>query len=87
MSLAGVITAATAAPAAAIRRVSEIGSLAPGSAADLTGFELRTGGWLLPDGAGQSEVVDTLVVPRLVVRAGRVHRLEPVEPVIRGAVP
>ena len=87
MSLAGVITAATAAPAAAIRRASEIGSLAPGSAADLTGFELRTGGWLLPDGAGQSEVVDTLVVPRLVVRAGRVHRLEPVEPVIRGAVP
>jgi len=84
MSLAGVIAAATAAPAAAIRRASEIGSLAPGSAADLTGFELRTGGWLLPDGAGQSEVVDTLVVPRLVVRAGRVHRLEPV---IRGAVP
>ena len=68
----------------------EIGSLAPGSAADLTGFELRAGGWLLPDGAGQSEVVETLVVPRLVVRAGQVHRLdpaEPVEPVVRGAVP
>ena len=90
MSLPGVITAATAAPAAAIRRGGDIGSLAPGSAADLTGFELRTGGWLLPDGAGQSEVVETLVVPRLVVRAGQVHRLdpvEPVEPVIRGAVP
>jgi len=85
MSLAEVITAATAAPAAAIRRGGEIGSLAPGSAADLTGFELRTGGWLLPDGAGQSEVVETLVVPRLVVRAGRVHRLEPVEPVIPGS--
>jgi dihydroorotase len=80
MSLTEVITAATAAPAAAIRRGSEIGSLAPGSVADLTGFELRTGGWLLPDGAGQSEVVETLVVPRLVVRAGRVHQLEPVIP-------
>jgi len=87
MNLAEVITAATAAPAAAIRRGSEIGSLAPGSGADLTGFELRAGGWLLPDGAGQSEVVETLIIPRLVVRAGQVHRLEPVEPVIRGAVP
>jgi len=80
MSLAEVITAATAAPAAAIRRGGQIGSLAPGSAADLTGFELRTGGWLLPDGAGQSEVVETLVIPRLVVRAGQVHRIDPVIP-------
>jgi len=85
MSLAEVITAATAAPAAAIRRGGEIGSLAPGSVADLTGFELRSGGWLLPDGAGENEVVETLVVPRLVVRAGQVHRLEPVEPVISGS--
>jgi dihydroorotase len=84
MSLAGVITATTAAPAAAIRRGGEIGSLAPGRGADLTGFELRAGEWLLPDGAGRSEVVPTLVVPRLVVRAGRVHRLEPVVPVIPG---
>jgi dihydroorotase len=81
MSLAAVITAATAAPAAALRRGGEFGSLAPGSVADLTGFELRTGGWLLHDGAGRSEEVETLIVPRLVVRAGRVHRLEPV---IRG---
>ena len=78
------LAGAGAAPAAAIRRGGEIGTLAPGSVADLTGFELRAGGWLLPDGAGQSEVVETLVIPRLVVRAGRVHRLEPV---IRGAVP
>jgi dihydroorotase len=85
MSLAEVITAATAAPAAAIRRGGEIGSLAPGAVADLTGFELRGGGWLLPDGAGENEVVETLVVPRLVVRAGQVHRLEPVEPVISGS--
>jgi dihydroorotase len=87
MSLAEVITAATAAPAAAIRRGGEIGSLAPGSVADLTGFELRTGEWLLPDGAGRSEVVQTLIIPRLVVRAGQVLRLEPVEPVIRGEAP
>ena len=31
-----------------------------------------------PDGAGDTEAVDTLIVPRLVVRAGTVHRLETV---------
>jgi dihydroorotase len=84
MSLAAVIAATTAAPAAAIRRVGEIGSLAPGSGADLTGLELRTGEWVLPDGTGHSEVVQTLVVPRLVVRAGQIHRLDPAIP---GTVP
>ena len=80
MSLAEVIRSATAAPAAAIRRASEIGSLAPGCEADLTGFELRIGEWALPDGAGATEVVETLVVPRLVVRAGHAYRLDPVIP-------
>ena len=85
MSLAEVVAATTTAPAAAIRRSGEVGTLARGRTADLTGFELRTGEWLLPDGAGENEVVETLVVPRLVVRAGQVHRLEPVEPVISGS--
>jgi dihydroorotase len=80
MSLAEVVTATTAAPAAAIRRSSEAGALAPGTGADLTGFELRAGEWALPDGTGKSEVVETLLVPRLVVRAGQVHRLGPVTP-------
>lgn len=80
MSLAEVTRSATAAPAAAIRRVGEIGSLAPGCEADLTGFELRTGEWALPDGAGATEVVQTLMIPRLVVRAGQVRLLDPVIP-------
>ncbi len=50
MSLTEVVAAATSRPAAAIRRSEEIGSLAPGAGADLTGFELRTGAWRLPDG-------------------------------------
>ncbi len=79
MSLTEVVRAATTAPAAAIRR-DKLGSLAPGSEADLAGFELRTGGWVLPDGAGGSETVAALVVPRLVVRAGQAHRLDPVTP-------
>ena len=80
MSLAGVVTATTAAPAAAIRRSAEVGTLAPGATADLTGFELRAGEWMLPDGAGDSEPVGTLIVPRLVVRAGTAHRLDAVIP-------
>jgi len=78
MSLAEVVAATTTAPAAAIRRSGEVGTLAPGSTADLTGFELRAGEWLLPDGAGDTEPVETLIVPRLAVRAGTVHRLETV---------
>jgi dihydroorotase len=84
MSLADVVAATTAAPAAAIRRHGEVGTLAPGAIADLTGLELRAGEWVLPDGAGDSEVVETLIVPRLVVRAGTAHRLEAVIP---GPVP
>jgi dihydroorotase len=84
MSLAEVIRAATSTPAAAIRRAGEVGSLAPGSGADLTGFELRTGEWPLPDGAGETEVVEKLIIPRLVIRAGRAYRLAPVSP---GPVP
>jgi len=76
MSLAEVVAATTAAPAAAIRRSGEVGTLAPGCAADLTGVELRAGEWMLPDGAGDSEAVATLIVPRLVVRAGAAHPLD-----------
>jgi dihydroorotase len=80
MRLADVVTATTAAPAAAIRRSAEVGTLAPGVTADVTGFELRAGEWMLPDGAGDSELVETLIVPRLVVRAGTAHRLDAVIP-------
>jgi dihydroorotase len=80
MSLAEVIRSATTAPAAAIRRADEIGALGPGCEADLTGFELRTGGWALPDGTGATEVVQALMIPRLAVRAGQAHRLDPIIP-------
>jgi dihydroorotase len=76
MSLPEVIRATTATPAAAIGRDGSLGSLAPGSVADLTGLEIRSGEWELPDGAGGSETVGTLLVPRLVVRAGQAHLLD-----------
>jgi dihydroorotase len=80
MSLTEVVAAATTAPAAAIWRSAEVGAVASGRIADLTGFELRAGEWLLPDGAGDTEAVGTLIIPRLVVRAGTAHRLDTVIP-------
>ncbi len=76
MELADVIRATTAAPAAAVRREGRIGALAPGREADLTVFELRDGHWALPDAAGATEVVERLLVPRLVIRAGEVRELD-----------
>jgi dihydroorotase len=77
MELPDVIRATTVTPAEAARRQDRIGALVPGREADLTGFELRTGHWALPDAAGATEVVERLLVPRLVVRAGEVRRLDP----------
>jgi dihydroorotase len=76
MELPDVIQATTATPAQAVRRQDSLGALAPGREADLVAFELRTGHWPLPDAAGATEVVERLLVPRLVVRAGEVRRLD-----------
>ena len=77
MDLPDVIRATTATPARRPRRAHRIGALAPGREADLTGFELRTGHWALPDAAGATETVERLLVPRLVVRAGHGPRPRP----------
>ncbi len=75
MALAGVVRATTATPAVAVRRSDRLGTLQPGRPADLTIFELRTGRWPIPDAAGATEVVERLLIPRVVVRAGEVRRL------------
>jgi dihydroorotase len=77
MGLPDVIRSTTTTPAAAVRRGGSLGALAPGREADLTVLQLAAGAWRLPDAAGQSEVVERLLVPRFAVRAGRVHRLGP----------
>ncbi len=77
MELQDVVRATTATPAQAVGRHGSIGALAPGREADLTAFELRSGHWALPDAAGATEVVEQLLVPRLVIRAGEVQRLDP----------
>jgi len=77
MSLHDVIRAATTTPASAIGKASEAGALTPGSHADLSVLELRTGHWALPDAAGETEVVERLLVPRMVIRAGQVVEIRP----------
>jgi dihydroorotase len=76
MELPDVIRATTATPAQAVRRQDSLGALLPGREADLVAFELRSGHWALPDAAGATEVVERLLVPRLVVRAGEVRRVD-----------
>jgi dihydroorotase len=77
MELDDVIKATTLTPARAIGKAASIGAIAAGREADLSVLELRTGHWALPDAAGQTEVVERLLVPRAVIRAGRVRAIEP----------
>jgi dihydroorotase len=86
MDLTEVIRATTTTPASAAGRAGSLGTLAPGKEADVTVLELVEGDWPLPDAAGETEVVGRLLVPRLAVRAGRVHRLGP-PPALPGAWP
>lgn len=80
MPLEDVVKATTTTPAAAVRRSHVFGSFQPGQEADVSGFEVRSGEWALTDGAGQTEVVGTLLVPRLVLRAGEPRWLEGTTP-------
>lgn len=76
MELADVVRATTSAPAVALRRGDTIGAIAAGRDADLTAFELLFGHWSLPDASGETEIVERILVPRIVVRAGEAHRLD-----------
>ena len=85
MGLDDLIRAATSTPARAIGRAASIGALRPGRDADLSVFELRTGHWALPDAAGDIEVIERLLVPRLVVRGGQVRDVRPPAAGLRAA--
>jgi len=75
MELGEVIRAATSTPALAVRRAHTIGALAPGQPADVSLLELRSGHWSLPDAAGETEVVERLLVPRMVIASGLVREI------------
>lgn len=80
MTLDEVIRASTSTPARAIGRQGGIGSMAVGASADLSILELRTGHWDLPDAAGHTEVVERLLVPKIVIRAGHADAIEAPDP-------
>jgi dihydroorotase len=75
MELGEVIRAATLTPALAVRRGGSIGALAPGQPADISVMELRAGHWPLPDAAGETEVVEQLLIPRMVIASGLVREI------------
>ena len=70
MTLPEVVRATTVAPAVAVRRADEFGSLATGRGADITVLELVHGARALVDGEAVSETATSWLEPRLVVRAG-----------------
>jgi dihydroorotase len=70
LPLPDVIRAATAAPAAAMRR-SDIGTLAPGAAGDAVLLETRKGPVVYVDAIGGEMKADRRLVPRGVVLGGR----------------
>jgi dihydroorotase len=76
MPLGDVIRASTSTPALAVGRKDGMGSMAIGASADLSILELRTGNWALPDAAGHTEVVERLLVPKMVIKAGRPEAIE-----------
>jgi dihydroorotase len=77
MELDDVIKATTSTPASAIGKAASLGAIAAGRVADLSVLELKTGNWALPDAAGRTEVVERLLVPRAVIRAGQFRAIEP----------
>ena len=71
MPLADVVAAATAAPARAIGRSGEIGTLRVGASGDAAVFALESGSFAYHDTDGNSFEGGTRWTPRFTVRAGR----------------
>ena len=72
MPLGDVVRAATAAPAGAIARSGDLGSLAPGGAGDAAVFTVAEGRFPYQDADGHTLEGSRRWTPRLTVRAGRV---------------
>ena len=71
MPLAEVVRRVTVNPAA-ILRDPDIGSLTPGTLADITVLDRVAGDWSMRDGRGESLLVGERLIPRLVVKSGRI---------------
>ncbi|MDE3257755.1 MAG: amidohydrolase/deacetylase family metallohydrolase [Gemmatimonadota bacterium] len=74
MELPEVVYQTTAAPAAAIGRDDELGTLKVGTVADLAAFELRDGAFEFRDVGDNQEVGSRMITPVLTVRKGILYR-------------
>ena len=72
MPLEDVILKSTWAPANAIHREKDLGTLRPGTVADLFAFDLQEGSFEFEDTHSRIEVGSRMIKPELVVRAGAV---------------
>lgn len=72
MDLLEVVRACTATPARIIGMAGEIGTLAPGSCADVAVFKLAESAVKFKDSLGETETGHGLLIPQLTIRAGRV---------------
>ena len=77
LSLDEVIAMATTAPAAALGRGAQLGTLAVGADADITVLRLEEGRFDLTDSAGTTRAARQRLVPAAVIRAGRQQPIEP----------
>jgi dihydroorotase len=74
MNLEKVIEATTTRPAAVLNRVSELGTLKPGSEADVLVFRLHPAKIVLTDSYGKSELAEKTIMPISVLRHGEIVR-------------
>jgi dihydroorotase len=72
-----VLRRVTTTPAAALGLAGEIGTLAPGAAADVSLFRLAEGEWQFRDSYGGSEVGGLRLEPVAVIRAGKRYPCAP----------
>ena len=77
LSLSDVVRRVTATPAACIGRSDELGTLAPGAAADVSLLRLVTGEWYFRDAAGEEELGGTRLEPVAVIRGGQHYSCTP----------
>ncbi len=74
IELPEIVRQTTSAPAAAIGRSEELGTLKPGTGADLAAFDIQEGAFDFVDVRDNHETGRQNIQPFLTVRAGRVYR-------------